>query len=376
MMRQLLILLCFIPFAGQTQDAKTNRLQQLLDSFCTTGQYPGLSFALAADQNRIITLASGYADRERKITLQPTGALMQGSVGKTYVSALVLDLVQQQKLRLEDKVSVHLGQYDWFHRLPNAKDITVKMLLNHTSGIMRYEFKEAFTKDLTADPGKTWQPEELLAYVFDEKAPFPAGEGWDYSDTNYILLGMILEKLTGMKYYDLLQKNLLDPYGLRSTFPTQGRKLDRLVPGYAGPDNEFGGKDKVIDEKGLFIINPQFEWTGGGLYSTPEDLARWGKLLYEGKVVDTALLFSQAVPAKLGRNTQYAMGVIIRQTGLGKAVGHSGFFPGYMTEMLYFPEHKICVALQSNSSDFKTLKVGLLRILMELAAAYRNDQGL
>jgi len=369
MMRQLLILLCFIPFAGQTQDAKTNRLQQLLDSFCTTGQYPGLSFALAADQNRIITLASGYADRERKIKLQPSGALMQGSVGKTYVSALVLDLVQQQKLRLEDKVSVYLGQYDWFHRLPNAKDITVKMLLNHTSGIMRYEFKETFTRDLTANPDRTWQPEDLLAYVLDEKAPFPAGEGWDYSDTNYILLGMILEQLTGMKYYALLQKNILEKFDLRNTFPSDGRKLDRLVPGYAGADNEFGGKDKVVDENGLFIINPQFEWTGGGVYSTTEDLARWGKLLYEGNVIDTALLFSHAVPAKLGRNTQYAMGVIIRQTPLGRAVGHSGFFPGYMTEMLYFPEQKICVAMQANSSDFKTLKTGLLKILLDMTQA-------
>ena len=140
-----------------------------------------------------------------------------------------------------------------------------------------------------------------------------------------------------------------------------------LAQGYAGAENEFGGKDKVIGEDGLFIINPQFEWTGGGIYSTTEDLAKWGKLLYEGKIIDTSLLLSSAVPAKLGRDTKYALGVIIRPTSLGIAYGHSGFFPGYMTELLYFPEYQISVAIQCNSSDFKNLKISLLKCLIEMA---------
>jgi D-alanyl-D-alanine carboxypeptidase len=154
---------------------------------------------------------------------------------------------------------------------------------------------------------------------------------------------------------------------LINTFPSDKRKLDKLSQGYAGEKNEFGGKDKVIGEDGLFIINPQFEWTGGGIYSTTADLAKWGMILYGGTFIDTSLLLSAAVPAKLGRDVKYSLGVIIRPTPIGIAYGHSGFFPGYLTEMLYFPKQKFCVAVQSNSSDFKKLKGSVLRVLIELA---------
>jgi D-alanyl-D-alanine carboxypeptidase len=294
---------------------------------------------------------------------------MQGSVGKTYASAIALKLVEEGKLNLDAKVSAYLGYYSWYARIPNAQGITVRMLMNHTSGIMRYEFKEQFTKDLVKDPGKDWKPEELLSYILDEKASFPPGEGWEYSDTNYILLGMIIEMIAGKEYYSLVKDNILRPFGLHETFPSNHRKLKNLSQGYAGAENAFGGKDKVVDENGLFIINPQLEWTGGGIYSTTNDLAAWGKYLYEGKYIDTSLLFSSAVPAKLGPNTNYALGVIIRNTSLGKGYGHSGFFPGYLTELLYFPERQFSIAVQVNSSDFKNIKFSPLKILIEVSKA-------
>ena len=295
--------------------------------------------------------------------------LMQGSVGKTYVAAIALQLIKEGKFSLDDKVSKWLADYSWYGRIPNAADITVRMIMNHTSGVMRYEFKEAFTKDLSNQPNKIWTPAELVNYVLDEKASFPAGQGWEYSDTNYILLGLILEKITGKKYYDLLRERILSPYKFKHTRPSNKRKLDGLIQGYAGANNEFGSKDKVIEENGEFIINPQFEWTGGGVYSTTSDLARWGNLLYSGELLDEASmkLMLDGVPAKLGRDTKYGLGVIIRPTALGIAYGHSGFFPGYMTEVLYFPEKDLCVAIQSNSSDFRQLKIPLLRCLITMA---------
>jgi D-alanyl-D-alanine carboxypeptidase len=349
--------------------AQTERLQALLDSLRIAGEFPGLSVSVVKKDNTSIALVSGYNDRERKIPLKRDDYMLQGSVGKTYVSAIALQMVKNGKLDLDKKVSFYLGEHEWYKRIPNAADITVRMLMNHTSGVMRYEFKEKFTKDLTANPDKTWHPEELLQYILDEKASFAAGTSWEYSDSNYILIGMIIEKITGKKYYDLLKTNILLPLKLSQTKPSDSRKLQGLVQGYAGADNEFGGKDKVIDENGFFIINPQFEWTGGGIYSTTNDLAKWGKLLYEGKLIDTNVLFSSAVLAKLGRDTKYALGVIIRPTPLGIAYGHSGFFPGYMTELLYFPEKQLSIAVQCNSSDFKNLKMSLLKVLMEMAKA-------
>ena len=168
--------------------------------------------------------------------------------------------------------------------------------MNHTSGLVRYEFKDQFTKDLTANPEKVWKPAELVAYLLDEKPPFEAGKGWDYSDTNYIVLGMIIEKVTGRRFYDEANRRLLKPLKLEDTIPQDGLRLKGVVQGYAGPNNPFGGRDAMIQD-GKFAINPQFEWTGGGYASTAEDLARWAKMIYEGKA------FSLGAPAASGRRS-------------------------------------------------------------------------
>lgn len=366
------LFVCFL-LTAQLVFAQSSRLRLLVDSLRQEAKFPGISVAIVYKDNTNVALASGYNDKEKQLPLTIADRLLQGSVGKTYVSAIALQLVKQGKLRLDEKAATYLGNFSWYDRIPNASDITVTMLMNHTSGVMRYEFKEQFLKDLTANPDKYWKPEELVQYVLDEKPAFTAGNGWEYSDTNYILLGMIIEKLTGKKYYELLRTNILQSLQLNNTLPSDSRNLKGLSQGYAGDANEFGGKDKVIGEDGLFIINPQFEWTGGGIYSTTSDLAKWGKLLYEGKLIDTSLLLSSAVPAKLGKDTKYGLGVIIRSTTLGIAYGHSGFFPGYMTEMLYFPSQGICIAVQCNSSDFRNLKLSPLRCLLEIAKEVKSQ---
>ena len=214
-----------------------------------------------------------------------------------------------------------------------------------------------------------WRPVEQLAYLFDTEAPFPAGEGWEYSDTNYIILGLIIERLTGNTYCDELRRRILEPLELENTVPSNSRTIPGLVQGYAGVENMFRVPDAVI-KAGRFAINPQFEWTGGGIASTAEDLARWAEALYEGRAFDEFLLLAMldGVDAQLGPDSKYGLGVIIRPTPLGVSWGHSGFFPGYLTEMAYFPEHRIAVAVLVNSSDFQNLKVRPGRILMELAS--------
>ena len=125
---------------------------------------------------------------------------------------------------------------------------------------------------------------------------------------------------------------------------------------------------------GEFAINPQFEWTGGGIASTPEDLARWGKALYEGRAFDPSLLPQalDGVPARLGPNVRYGLGVMLRPTALGATYGHSGFFPGYLTEMMYFPDMKTAIAVQVNSS---TAGSGFPnRVLLALAQAIASSR--
>jgi CubicO group peptidase (beta-lactamase class C family) len=130
-------------------------------------------------------------------------------------------------------------------------------------------------------------------------------------------------------------------------------------------------KMKLFEADGKFIINPQFEWTGGGLYSTSRDLAKWAKIAYEGKAFDPSLLpiMLEGVPSPmLGGNTKYGLGVIIRESQtLGTFYGHSGFFPGYLAEVYYFPKQRFTIALLTNSSDFKSLKIYDLKVLVEIA---------
>ena len=364
-----LLLASSLSAPAQTAAPLREKLQTKLAELHRNGKFPGATLGVALADGRSMGLAVGVSDREAKTPMQPTDLMLQGSVGKTYAAALALQLVAEGKIGLDDRIEKYLGKEKWFARLPNAKEITVRMLMNHTSGLVRYEFKEEFAKDLTAQVEKVWKPEELVSYIFDTKAPFEAGKGWDYSDTNYIVLGMIIERVTGKPYYDLVRKRVLGPLKLRKTVPSDGRVIPGLAQGYAGADNPFGGTDAMIRD-GKFVINPQFEWTGGGMASTTEDLALWAKALYEGRAFPAKLMPQalEGVPAPmLGKETKYGLGVIIRQTPLGTAYGHSGFFPGYLTEMVYFPDHKIALALQINSSAPRVIARPPVGFLVESA---------
>ena len=332
--------------------ALQQRLQALLDSARTAGGWPGATLGVALADGRTLALATGLSDTAQRTPMRPQDRLLQGSVGKTYVSAVALQLVHEGKLDLDAKISRYLGQEPWFARLPNAPDVTVRQLMNHTSGLVRYEFQPAATAVLRADPTKTWTVADRLGYILDTAAPFAAGQGWEYSDTNYIVLGAIIERLTGQPYYAELRRRILEPHGLHNTIPSDRQELPGVVVGYAGPGNDLGGYDASI-VNGRFAINPQFEWTGGGIAGTTEELARWATLLYEGKAFDASLLpqLLAGVPSRLGPNTRYGLGVIIRPSPLGETYGHSGFFPGYATDMLYVPATRTAVALQVNSTN-------------------------
>jgi CubicO group peptidase (beta-lactamase class C family) len=140
------------------------------------------------------------------------------------------------------------------------------MLMNHTSGLVRYEFR-GFTKDLSAHPEKVWRPEELVAYCSTRRRRSRRERSGSTRTRNYIVLGMIVEKVTGAKLNDEIERRLLRPLGLAHTVPSDRRKIPGLSQGYAGEGNPFGGVDAML-RHGEMAINPQFEWAGGGYAST------------------------------------------------------------------------------------------------------------
>ncbi|MGE3467394.1 MAG: serine hydrolase domain-containing protein [Pyrinomonadaceae bacterium] len=364
------------PAAVTSKNALKAEIQTKLDAWHKGGKFPGATVGVVLSDGESFGLAVGHSDRETKVPMKAGDRMLAGSTGKTFAGAVAMQLVKEGKIDLDAKVSKYLGTLPWFSRLPNANDITVRQLMNHTSGLVRYEFKDSFTKFLIENPMKAWTPAERLAYLLDEKAPFEAGKGWDYSDTNYIVLGMIIEKVTGKDFYDEARRRLIKPLKLKDTIAQEGPVMKGVVQGYAGAENPFGKNDAMI-ANGKFLINPQLEWTGGGWASTGEDLARWAKLYFEGKAFDASLLTQvlDGVDAPmLGRTTKYGLCAIIRPTPAGLTYGHSGFFPGYMTDMMYFPETKIAIAIQVNTSVGRDLGgKGPGRMIVEIAELIKGN---
>jgi D-alanyl-D-alanine carboxypeptidase len=365
---------------GQSrQPAETplgGRLRAKFEELHKGGSFPGGTAGFALADGASFGIAVGVSDRTVQTPMKPADRLLLGSVGKTYASAVALQLVHEQRIALDDPISKHLGREPWFARIAHSDRMTVRQLMTHTSGLVRYELNPRFTADLSANPDKTWTPEERLSYLFDAQPPFAPGEGWEYSDTNYIVLGMIIEKVTGRAYHDLARERLFGPARLARTVPSDRRVIPGLANGYAGPDNPFGGSDAMLVD-GRMTINPQFEWTGGGIASSAEDLARWGKYLYDGRALqpETMRQLLDGVPARLGQNTRYGLGVILRETPDGPVHGHSGFFPGYQAEVVYLPRQKVAVAFQVNSSVPGALGRGMspARFALEVARIVAAD---
>lgn len=331
------------------------RVEAYLREWHAQSSVPGVSVGIVLKNGTVMAAVAGVADRATRTALAPEDLMLAGSTGKTFFAALALQLIDSGRLELDAPISKYLGDRPWFSRLPNASAITVRHLMTHTSGLVRYEMNPKFTADLRAQPDKVWTPEEEVAYLFDAAPPFAAGQGWDYSDTNYIVLGMIMEKITGTKAYDEIRTRFLQPLKLTGVVPQVARRIAGLVPGYAGTSDPLGLPDEVMTN-GRLAINPQFEWAGGGFATAPRDLARWGHALYAatGGPISAAMrarMIDAAVPARLGPQATYGLGVIVRPvTPVGPVWGHSGFFPGYQSELVHAVERGITVAVQINTS--------------------------
>lgn len=332
------------------------KMQHTLDSLVGVDNLPGATLAAVLPDGRLISLASGWEDRELKKPMPIGGRMFTGSTGKTFVSAVALQLVSEGKIDLDGKVAAWFTSDEdaWYHRLPNAADLTVRSLMNHTSGLPRYIFQDAFLNAAKADPMRAWKPEECLSVLIDLAPVHPVGKGWGYSDTNYLLLGLIIEKAGGDTFYNQAQKRLLEPFNLRNTYPSTQRALPGLVQAYIGDQNFLNLPPKTV-ENGLYAVNPQFEWCGGGFVTNVEDMAYWMKWLHGGKALDPNIYheliepvdFRTSQPAPAG----YGLGTFVWQTPLGKFLGHAGVMPGYLTQTEYSGKYGFSVALQTNTDQ-------------------------
>lgn len=333
--------------------------------------FPGATAAFMLPDGRVAEFATGLADQAREIPMNTDGRIMSGSIGKTFVAALALALVNEGKLDLDDRISKWLGDESWFARLGNGEAITLRMLLNHTSGIPDYVYSPRFAKAsaaLFSDPDRHPKPLDLIRYSLDEAALFEPGTQYTYSDTDYLLAGLVLEKASGEDYYQAIIKRFLYPHELTRTAPSPGRYHPGLVQGHTAPDNLFNLPDGLSLNAGLWNVDPGFEWTGGGLVTNVRDLVRWASLLYSGQAMEGDYLSQLLAPPpagvayvdyllapprtdaeKINGRGHYGLAVSVTSDGGTLSYGHCGWFPGYLSTFAYYPASGVAVAFQMNT---------------------------
>jgi D-alanyl-D-alanine carboxypeptidase len=297
-----------------------NKLQQLLDELVATGP-PG-AIGLARHHDETWRGASGLAVLDPARPMRPGLRYKIGSVNKTFVATVVLQLVGEQRLRLGDSVE------RWLPGLvPGGDHITIRQLLQHTSGLFDYtEDPRVFEPYQQGDLDFVWRPGQLVAIATEHPPLFAPGTSWSYSNTGYVLLGLIIEQATGSSLRQQLKARIFGPLHLRHTSSptTNPRIAGPHAHGYllgAGP----GGTP--LDVTGL---SPSWAWAAGNMVSTVDDVARFYRALLRGRLLPDRLLREMRTTIDTGQGFRYGLGLAALRLPCGGTVwGHDGGLAGY-----------------------------------------------
>ncbi|MEZ5971025.1 MAG: serine hydrolase domain-containing protein [Hyphomonadaceae bacterium] len=359
----LLVSSCATPAAVRDDAAPVRAaLAAELDAILEDTGFPGITAAVVLPNGEIITAASGLADVETNTPMNAESLMPAGSIGKTFVAATALALVEEGKLSLDAPIAQYLGERDWYRDIPNGDVITLRMLLNHSSGIdvdyisspqILPLFVQTFGADGVAMSDLGFRYSDIVGAISNSEPDFHAGTGFAYSDANYILVGLLIEEVTGHAFYQEASTRFTERFALADTIPTP-RASARFASGYE-PDEEtrLPGFPEKLTEDGRLYYDPALEWTGGGFASTAGDLAKWAYDLYgrralPGDLVDEMIASrNRFVPAELGWG--YGLAVQLSEDAFGLRLMHGGYIPGYSSYMEYQPARDMALAFQTNT---------------------------
>lgn len=316
--------------------------QAVLDEQRATQGVPGMSAAIIMANGETWLGTSGQSSQAEAV--RPEMLFGLGSVSKIYLAALVMDLVEGGQLSLDDRVD------RW---LPPTRhvggEITIRQLLNHTSGLHRYQGRPAWYAAITTDPDRRWTPQEILDTFVAEPACAP-GACWDESATDYVLLGMIVERVTGRPAAEALRQRVLDPLGLHHTF---------LYPDETYPTTDrahmwwdLDGSGRAVDlmagvpERPLVGLFSSV-WTAGALHATAEETALWIRGLFEGHILSDGSLREMVTTIQLGQSPPYGFSVIVDHLRGKTRYWHTGGI-GYSAVFYYLPDDKLTIVVLSN----------------------------
>jgi predicted acyl esterase len=367
-----LIILLLLTHSGISMGVEpelATALQKTLDEARQNAGITGVTMAVITPEEEIWLGASGMSDLEAGTAMVPEDLLLIGSITKTFVSALVLKLAEAGKLTLEDSVEQWLPGL-----LPNGENITVRQLLNHTSGIFNFETHDEYYGLVAIDLAKAWKPEETVALATSKEPYFEPGTGWMYSNTNYILLGMIVEAATASTLTNELHRRLLQPLELNNTYLAMYDEVPGGTPhGYW--DFAFG--DELIDDMAKLPATTSLAtslWAAGAMISNAEDIARWADALCKGQVLSEASMqemFTFVETTLPGM--EYGLGIQRNADPWGTALGHEGRHPAFYSVVYYLPGLDITAVLLMNSWPTGDIVAPVMRQLATLEVPFEEQ---
>jgi D-alanyl-D-alanine carboxypeptidase len=321
-------------------------LKSLARQMVATGA-PG-ALVYVRDRDGVHAAAAGYSDLRRKRKMSPVVSFRVGSITKTFVAAVVLELAGERKLSLEDTVERWLPG-----AIPNGREVTLRQLLSHTSGVPNYTEDRAFLDRAFRNPLRVWTPAELVQVAARETPLFMPGDRFSYSNTNYILLGLVVEAATGTPVAEQLRLRIFEPLALTHTiFPSAAALPAPFTRGYMLPGNGFiavSGKRP----RDVTSWHPSLFWAAGAVVSTADDLARFYSALLGGRLLAPELLAQMERTRTIVLGDGYGLGLEDTTSTCGDAWGHSGSVPGYTTVVWATRDGSRVAVAAENTTPFR-----------------------
>jgi D-alanyl-D-alanine carboxypeptidase len=330
-------------------------LPQMLHRWRDRAGAPAVTLAVDAPGRPLVLAASGTGLRDAGTPVTADAQFRIASITKPFVATVVLQLAQEGRLRLDDRLSRYLPTF------PGAERITLRHLLNHTSGVPDFELADRFGETLLADRQRRWRTTEILALVTGIRPDFAPGARYSYSNTGYVLLGEVIRAVTGVTWAAEVRRRIIDPLHLRHTYVAGAEPVPGgVLPGYYDADND--GDQENIETGRSWPSLETAEGPAGAIVSTAADLAVFGGALFRGRLLAPASLRQMVADGPHHpRTSNYGLGVEITRPDYRTTVwGHGGALPGFRSALWYVPQRDVVIVVlandwRANPQDFAEL---------------------
>jgi CubicO group peptidase (beta-lactamase class C family) len=358
-----MLCLCMTASAQTTPAALDTLLSHTLDSMRVVTSAKSLSAAIQLTDGAIWKHAKGISSVSPDVSVTTDDAFLIGSVAKTLTAGCILQLADENILTLDD------GIYEWLDTMPHVNpNITIRQLMQHTSGLYDVLSNPSHQDSLMADPSRIWTPEELIERFMD--APlFAPGTSWSYCNTNYFLLGMIIKAATGQPFYTEIRNRFFVPLGLNHIAIPAFEPLSPPVAHLWLDINGDGVSDDANDFYMSYMALNSTAGAAGGYFSTPSDCTRWMRKYMRGDLISAANMaqVKTTVSAPASQGGFYGLG-LMKNNFLGhEAYGHGGDL-AYHASSWYFPDLDISITVCTNDNEVTSWD--LLPVVRELLRTY------